>query len=390
VTIGELPWLLLLTAATLGCVFMLAATVVAPWFARREPPSGKASPAVTLLKPLFGEEAELYANLASFCRQDYDGPIQLVFGVTNRLDPAVAVVERLQAEFPRLEFDIVVDGRIGCSNPKVANLINMSARIRHDIVVLTDSDIRVGPDYLRRVVDAVEQAGQGAVTGLYYGIPAGGLWSQLSQLNIDGHFLPGVMTSVQFGLAKPCLGSTIAMRRDALVAAGGFEAVADCLADDHALGEAMRARGERITVLPFAVGHICNEGSFGELWRHELRWARTIRGVDPTGYGGWVINHAFPLALLSAMLGGGLPALALAFGALGLRYAMLAAIEIRYGLPRHPYWLVPFRDLLSFAVYLAGFMTRDVDWKGQRYRLMSEGTLLSDGTLVSERRSPSP
>jgi ceramide glucosyltransferase len=363
---------------------MFAAALIVPTFARRELEPRAFAPSITLLKPLHGAEPGLYANLASFCRQDYPGPIQIVFGVTSAHDPAIAVVEQLKQEFPACQIDLVIDGRTGGSNPKVANLINMNARARHDFIVLADSDIRVAPDYLARVYDALEQAGSGAVTGLYFGIPAGGLWSQLSQLNVDGHFLPGVMTSVRLHLAEPCLGSTIAMHRASLAAIGGFEAVANCLADDHALGEALRDRGEPVTVLPFAVGHMCNETSLAELWRHELRWARTIRGVDPSGYGGWVINHAFALALLAFALGGGVTTLWLAGAALAGRAALLYSIEGHYGLPRHPYWLIPVRDLLSFAVYVAGFVTRDVDWRGRRYHLVSEGT------LISEQRSTTP
>jgi ceramide glucosyltransferase len=374
----------LIALASLGCLYMFAAALIVPTFARRDPEPRASAPAITLLKPLHGAEPGLYANLASFCQQDYPGPVQIVFGVTNSHDPAIAVVERLKAEFPGRQFDLVVDGRTGGTNPKVANLINMNARAQHDIIVLADSDIRVGPDYLTQVYDALEQVGEGAVTGLYFGIPAGGLWSQFSQLNVDGHFLPGVMTSVRLHLAEPCLGSTIAMHRSSLAAVGGFEAVANCLADDHALGEALRDRGEPVTVLPFAVGHMCNETSLAELWRHELRWARTIRGVDPSGYAGWVINHAFALALLAFALGGGATALWLAATAIAGRAALLYSIENHHGLPRHPYWLIPLRDLLSFAVYVAGFVTRDVDWRGHRYQLVSEGT------LISEQRSTTP
>jgi ceramide glucosyltransferase len=374
----------LFALAALGCLYMFVAALIVPTFARRDSEPRASTPAITLLKPLHGAEPGLYANLASFCQQDYPGPLQIVFGVTHAHDPAIAVVERLKREFPACQIDLVVDGRAGGTNPKVANLINMNTRARHDIIVLADSDIRVDPDYLTRVYDALEQAGDGAVTGLYFGIPAGGLWSQLSQLNVNGHFLPGVMTSVRLHLAEPCLGSTIAMYRSSLAAVGGFEAVANCLADDHALGEALRDRGEPVTVLPFAVGHMCNETSFGELWRHELRWARTIRGVDPSGYAGWVINHAFALALLAFALGGGATALWLAATAIAGRAALLYSIENHYGLPRHPYWLIPLRDLLSFAVYVAGFVTRDVDWRGHRYHLVSEGT------LISEQRSTIP
>jgi ceramide glucosyltransferase len=320
----------------------------------------------------------------SFCEQDYPGTTQIVFGVASADDPAVGVVQQLRTAYPGRAIELVIDPRVAGSNPKVANLINMSPRIAHDIVVIADSDIRVTPDYLTHVVGALERAGGGAVTCPYYGIAAGGLWSRLSQMTIDGHFLPGVVVGARFGLSRPCLGSTIALRRSSLEAIGGFETIADQLADDYALGDLLAARGEPVTVLAFAVGHICDEASFAELWRHELRWAATIRSINPIGYLGWAVTHAFPLALLAWAIWGGWPTVLLVWASLVCRTALIFAVERGYGLPPHSYWLIPLRDLLSFAIFVAGFVARGVSWKGHRYKLMSEGT------LTSERRTPSP
>ena len=380
--VREFLLLALLGCGTLGCLFMVVAARIVPVFARRQPVDERAWPAVTILKPLHGEEPGLFENLESFCQQDYPAPVQIVFGVASPADPAIAVVRRLQSAFPLRSLDLVVDARVTGSNPKVANLVNMSVRIAHEIVVLADSDIRVAPDYLKQIVSGFERAG-GAVTCPYHGISTGGLWSNLSRMNIDGHFLPGVMVGARFKLSRPCLGSTIAFNRKALSDIGGFEPVSDCLADDYALGEAFATRGEPVTVLPMAVGHVCGETSFAELWWHEVRWALTIRSIDPLGYLGSGMGHALPLATIALCLGGGLPALSLALAALACRAALLAAIERGFGLPAHPYWLIPLRDLLSFAVFLAGFAARDVSWRGHRYRLISEGS------LISERRSPS-
>jgi ceramide glucosyltransferase len=259
----------------------------------------------------------------------------------------------------------------------------MSVRIAHDLIVLADSDIRVQPDYLSRIVGKLERSG-GAVTAPYYGISTGGLWSRLAELNIDGHFLPGVLVGSRFSLSRPCLGSTIALRRNSLVAIGGFEAIADCLADDYEIGALLAERGEPVSLLQFAVGHVCDERSFAELWRHELRWAMTIRSIDPIGYFGWIITHSFPLALFSWVFGGEEIAACLAAGSLACRSVLIYAIERGYGLPPRTYWLIPLRDLLSFAVFAAGFVARDLSWKGHRYKLMSDNS-----TMISERRSPS-
>ena len=383
-TLSDILQLVALGGGVLGCLFMIVAARLAPSFAEPAPKGRRAGPAVTILKPLHGDEPGLFENLASFCRQDYDGAVQIVFGVTDPDDPAIAVVARLRAAYPEKTLDLVVDARIAGTNPKVANLINMSAHIRHELVVIADSDIRVMPDYLARIVTALERAGAGGATCLYYGIAGPGVWSQLSQLFIDSHFLPSVMVSVRFNLARPCFGSTIALRRSSLMAIGGFEAVADCLADDFELGEALRKQGDPVAVLPFAVGHVCSEPSFAELWRHELRWATTVRSIDPLGYLGWVLTQPLPLALIALAFGAGAEALALAIAAIACRTGVLIAIERAYRQPPHSYWLVPLRDLLSFAIFVSGLIVRGVSWKGHSYRLMSKGT------LVSEQRSPSP
>ena len=364
-------------ASALGCLFMLFAAALM-WSSTRPQPATEPAPDLTILKPLHGDEAGLYENLASFCEQDYSGAVQIVFGVENPNDPAIAVVERLRAAYPGKALELVIEPRAVGSNPKVANLINMSGRIAHDVIVLADSDIRVRRDYLARLVGALERQGGGAVSCPYYGISTGSLWSQLAQLTIDSHFLPGVVVGARLKLSQPCLGSTIALRRSSLSAIGGFEPLADCLADDYVLGELLRERGEPVSVLSFAVGHVCAESSIVELWRHELRWALTIRTVDPLGYLGWTVSHAFPLALIAWLLGGSWPAIVLAVAALVCRAVLISATERGYGLPPHPYWLIPVRDLLSFAVFVAGFVARDVSWRGHHYELMSEGVLKSD------------
>jgi ceramide glucosyltransferase len=365
-------------AGAAGCLFMIIAAALLFSSAWQLAPADVTSEAVTILKPLHGDEAGLYENLASFCDQDYPGPVQIVFGVENPNDPAIAVVERIRAAYPGRTIELIVEPRAIGSNPKVANLINMSGRIAHEVVVLADSDIRVRRDYLSRLIGALRRQGGGAVSCPYYGIPTGGLWSQLAQLTIDSHFLPGVVAGSRLKLAQPCLGSTIALRRSSLQAIGGFEPLADCLADDYVLGELLRERGEPVSMLPFAVGHVCGESTFAELWRHELRWALTIRTVDPLGYLGWTVTHAFPLALIAWFLGGGGAAIGLAAASLFFRAILIFATERGYGLPPHPYWLIPVRDLLSFAVFVMGFVARDVSWRGHHYELMSEGILKSD------------
>jgi ceramide glucosyltransferase len=364
--------LLFFTGAVLGCLSMIIAVMLIPSFARLEEVVRGDEPAVTVLIPLNGDEPGLFENLAAFCQQDYSGEVQLLLGVADPGDAAIGVARQLQRAFPSRHIELLMTSRAAGSNPKVANLIGMSAHILHDIIVVVDSDIRVGAEHLRGVVSALERAGGGAVTCPYFGISGASIYSQLARLAIDSHFLPAIMFGVRLKLAQPCFGSTIGMSRDTFAAIGGFDSVANCLADDHALGEAVRKRGESVSVLPMAVGHLCGETTFRELWHHEVRWALTIRRLDPIGYVGWGVTHAFPLALIAFCLGGELLALALAAVALACRIGLTFAVGRAYSLPAHPYWLIPLRDLLSFAVFVAAFAGRAVVWKGRRFRLSTE------------------
>ena len=381
-----LSWIsaLCLLAASAGCLYLIAAAVFVGRFAKAGRLEPDAFPPVTILKPLHGDEPGLFDNLASFCAQDYVGPVQVVFGVQDPADPAAAVVGRLAAAFPDRALDLAIDPRRHGQNGKISNLVNMAARVRHEIVVLADSDMQVPPDYLMRIVAALQRPGVELVTCLYHGVPVSGrLWPRLSALAIDTHFLPNVVVGLGLGLARPCFGSTIALRRATLDAIGGFEVFADRLADDYAIGAAVRAAGFAVAIPPFTIGHACPEDSARALWRHEIRWARTIRSVDPAGYAGMAITHAFPLALLGA-LAGGAGGLLVAVTALACRISLCVRIERAFGLHRHPYWLVPLRDVLSFAVFAFSLFGVAVSWKGSDYRVTP------DGILLSERRSPVP
>jgi ceramide glucosyltransferase len=370
-----------------GCCYLVGATLLVDRFActtqsiRRKSMAG-----VTILKPLHGAEPGLFENLASFCVQNYPGPVQIVLGAQDPSDDALAVVERLQAEHAAAHFDLVIDETEHGLNRKVSNLINMWRRADHEIVVVADSDMRVDPDYLSRIVAALEQSGVGAVTCLYHGLAGTGLWARMAALGINAHFLPSVVVGVGLGLAQPCFGSTIAFKRKALAEIGGFIAVANCLADDYAIGAALRARGYKISIPPIAVGHVCGDMSAQELWRHEVRWARTIRSIDPVGYVGSLVTHAFPWALIATLASvapegfGQASTIGIGVASLGCRLMLLRRVERAFGLPTQSYWLVPLRDLLSFGVFAWGFFSQSARWKGRRYRFVSGGTLVIAGS----------
>jgi ceramide glucosyltransferase len=360
---------------------LVTAAILVGRFARdRASACPAAAPGVTVLKPLHGDEPGLFDNLASFCVQNYPGRMQIICGVQDAADDAIAVVERLREV--HADLDLVIETKVHGLNRKVSNLVNMAPRIRHDVVVVADSDMRVKRDYLSRVIAALAEPGIGAVTCLYYGVAVTGIWARLCALVINAQFLPSVVVGLALGLARPCFGSTLALRRATLAEIDGFKPFADCLADDYAMGEALRAHGCKIAIPSFAVAHICTQMSLRELWRQQLRWARTIRSIDPAGYAGLIVSHALPWALIAALLGAGsttlLPAIGIAVVAIACRTALLRRIERAYALPPQAYWLVPACDLLSFAVFVFSFLSWKVSWKGRRLRMVAGGVWVAD------------
>ncbi|GJE52226.1 hypothetical protein GOFOIKOB_5294 [Methylobacterium tardum] len=393
--LNGLSWLSLicLILAAAGCLYSLAAAFCASRYAAQAVPQlapGAPRPSVTVLKPLCGLEPYLYENLETVLRQDYAGPVQVIFGVQKTNDPAIGVVDRLRQAYPAARIDLVIDGRQHGSNRKVSNLINMAERIAHDVVVLADSDMLVRPDYLERLVAELSQDGVSGVTCLYHGVPAyRGLYDQLSTLAIDTHFLPNVVMGLSLGLAKPCFGSTIAFTRASLDAVGGFRSFRDDLADDYAIGAALRGLGGRVVIPSFSIGHTSVDTDLSGLWQHELRWNRTIRNVDPAGYAGSIVTHAFPLALLGAVLpGAGTGALWVAAAALASRILLCRQVERAFGLAPHPYGLLPIRDILSFLNFAWAFMSGAVTWKGHDYHVVADGTLIPDAELGPDAGAP--
>jgi ceramide glucosyltransferase len=390
-----LSWLSLicLLLAAAGCVYGLAAAYLAGRYAARPVPvlaPDTIRPSVTVLKPLCGLEPNLYENLETVLRQDYAGPVQVVFGVQKASDPAIGVVERLKAAYPDARIDLVIDGRQHGSNRKVSNLINMSERIAHAVIVLADSDMVVRTDYLERLIAELSQEGVSGVTCLYHGVPAfRGLYDQLSTLAIDVQFLPNVVMGLSLGLAKPCFGSTVAFTRASLDAVGGFRAFRNDLADDYAIGAALRGLGGRVVIPSFTIGHTSVDTDLAGLWRHELRWNRTIRTVDAAGYAGSIVTHAFPLAVVSALLpGAGASALVVAALALAGRVLLCRQLERAFGLAPHPYGLLPIRDILSFLNFAWAFVSGAVTWKGHDYHVVADGTLIPDAELGPDAGAP--
>ncbi|HYK82137.1 MAG TPA: bacteriohopanetetrol glucosamine biosynthesis glycosyltransferase HpnI [Gemmatimonadales bacterium] len=321
---------------------------------------------VSVLKPLCGAEPELYENLRSFCDQDYPA-FEVVFGVRDATDPALRVARRLAAEFPERSVHIVVDPRVAGPNHKASNLANMVAAARHDWLVVADSDIRVGRDYLSRLMGPLMDPGVGLVTCLYRARAAGTLWGALGSQLVNEWFLPSVLVARALGSSAYVSGATIALRRAVLDAIGGFAALTPHLADDYELGRRTRARGLRTVVSDVLVETLVAEASGRALVRHELRWLRTIRGVTPWGYAGAGVTFTLAICLLAApLVGAGAWALALPAVALALRLLLHFTAQRRLAVPGAALKtapLVPLRELLGFAEWVVGFFIRRVRWR---------------------------
>jgi ceramide glucosyltransferase len=383
-TAGDWASVACCAAAVLGCAYALFAAWAACEFIPSTPARAASYPAATILKPLYGAEPDLYANLARFCAQDYPSPVQIVFGVSDPADPAIAIVRELIANFPDCDLKLVINSHRNGTNHKVSNLINMLPEARHDLLVISDSDIIVDRDYLRNVVANFDSQGVGLVTCLYRGIATvDSLWARLAAAAIDYHFLPSVLVGLKLGLAKPCFGSTIAIRATTLAAIGGFEAIVEQLADDYAIGALVRRAGLTVAIPAYTVAHACTQRSALDLFRHELRWARTIRFVDPLGFTGSAITHALPLALLGLLLGNFTLAGVIVLAALTCRFALQMQLDRTFRLRDDSFWMGPIRDTLSFAVFVASFFGRGVEWRGHRYNVQADNTLAYAGEVES-------
>jgi ceramide glucosyltransferase len=338
------------------------------------------TPSVSLLKPLHGLDRELESSLRSFCRQDYP-TFEILFSVREQSDPAVAVVRRLEREFPTIPMRLLVLGPPRYLNAKVHGLEAMAEAAAHDVLIITDSDVRVAPDYLRSVVAPMADPKMGMATCISCGIAGRTVWARLEALSMNTHFVPGVLSAwVLLGI-EFSLGPTMVIRKTKVAELGGFGILGDYLADDFVLGERVAQSGSRVALAGNVPEHlICNESPAASL-RHRLRWERSSRRSRPAGYVGQLFMHTFPLALLAwAISPGDLAPLAVATVALSLAMRGLLAWGTCRGVLgdrdfRRDWWLLPVQDLLSFAIWCWAFFGRQIEWRGARFRVQRGGKL---------------
>jgi ceramide glucosyltransferase len=302
--------------------------------------------------------------------------VQFVFGVHDSADPALQSVDELRRLHPEADITVVADARLYGPNRKISNILNMLPHARHDVLVFADSDVSVGPSYLSNVIGELQKPGVGLVTCAYRGQPDPGFWPRLSAKATNYQFLPGVVTGLALGLARPCFGQTIAMRRATLEKIGGFMPFVHHLAEDHAIGEAVRMNGEKVAIPPFTISHACVESSATQLVVHELRWSRTIRRIDPLGHLGSALVHPFAFALLAvAFSAGAIWAWPLALLAMLARLVLKLLFDRALRQPCRDLWLLPLWDIVSFAIFVASFRSSRVTWRGFSFKVDGDGLL---------------
>jgi ceramide glucosyltransferase len=377
---------LLLLAAT-PLAYYIVATVAAWRFFRRERtrqlPSY--SPPVSLLKPVRGVDFGSYENFSSYCRQDYP-EYEILFAVNDEADPAVPLIRRLKAEFPQRRIGLISGAEQIGANRKVNNLIALAREARHEILVLTDGDVRVGPNYLREVVAPFADAKTGTVTSFYRAIAEKNLGAELEAMGAASDFFAGVLVAEWMEGMTFALGASIVTSKGWVERIGGFEAIADMHSDDYELGHRIAKAGGKVLLSREVVWTMYPAQSARSFWNHQVRWARTVRLCRPLSYAGLIFTHGLPWALLAALIA---PAQWMAAAYLlvylVLRFLMAWIVGV-WGVGdevlRRRLWLVPLRDAIHFAVWIASFGSNRITWGGEEFT-MQKGQMVSSGSAES-------
>lgn len=364
-------------ALALGSFAYFGVALYAAWrFFERGAPVGVVSdysaPPLSVLKPIYGLDRETYENYASFCTQDYSD-YEILFCVSDDRDPAIEVIEKLIKDFPARDIGLLIGSDpVGVSD-KVNKLSRMAREAKHDLLVVTDSDVRVEPGFLRAVAAPFNNPDIGGVTCLYRGLTDGSLASNLEALGNSTDFAAGVLVAWLFAPVNFMLGAVMATTKQHLDEFGGFAALADYFCDDYELGNRIAAKRHRVELNSFPVSIVYPHQTLGEAFRHQLRWNLSIRFSRPAGHLGLVFTQSLPLAIIAALLS---TKATLAWAFIGtylvLRYLSAVAIGsdgMRDGLIRRNLWLLPMRDVFAFLVWVASFFPQTIMWRGKRFRV---------------------
>jgi ceramide glucosyltransferase len=374
---------LLVTAAG----YSVAVSVIALRFRHRRAPGagrGGTAPNVSILVPLAGAEPGLDASLDAYCRLEHAGAVQLVVGSIDPEDAALTVAEDVARRYPEADVRIVAGVPATGPNRKAALLAALADVATHPVLSAIDSDVRVGPDYLRRLLPELARPGVGLVTCYYRAPRPRTLAEAYEALSINTDFVPAAMLASACGRADVAFGASLMLRRTTLDAVGGFAAVVHHLADDHRLAELVRAHGESVAVAPYVVESDPHPATLVAALRHQLRWARTVRSCAPWGYTANVVTHGTTFALVSVLPVAHLALHRLVLAAVVVVLRQIAAILGSRALGGRLGWgacLVPARDLAATLVWVASFVGDRIEWRGRYYRLARDGRLTAEGLV---------
>jgi ceramide glucosyltransferase len=371
-------WLIWAGALASFGYYLLAIYSAWRFYRRQREPLDNFTPLVSILKPVRGLDPQAYENFASFCRQNYP-EYEILFGVSDKDDPVLSVIERIQRDFPERHIRLLIGSDTAGASSKVTKLCRLVREARHDLLVISDSDMRVEPDYLRTVVAPFHDPQVGAVTCPYMVLEPRGLGSQLEGIGESSDFYAGVLTAWFLEGVRFTMGSTMATTRQRLAEIGGFEQLVDHFIEDFELGNRIAARGYRVELLPYPVGMILPVQGVREYFAHQLRWMIATRHVRPLGYIGMVLTHGLPWAVAAAGLA---PSPEVAAGYLGsyavLRLAMAWMVGVR-GLKdpvlQRKLWLLPLRDALAFSIWTVGLFSNRIEWRGREF-IIQKGHLI--------------
>jgi ceramide glucosyltransferase len=374
--------------------WMVALWLVRSFFHRPRPAAPEFYPPVSILKPLRGLDAQIYQNFVSFCEQDYP-EFELVFGVADPDDPVAEAVRRLQREYPQCDTRLVITPA-NRANRKAAQLHVLAGEARYPVLVISDSDMRVGPDYLRRVVPPLADPTVGLVTCLYRGVEPVTFTARMEALYMGATFLPSVLVARKVLKMRFALGATVALRGSDLERMGGFAAVADYLADDYQLGAHIADLGLRVQMSDYIVNSVLGATTFTDQWNREVRWAHCNRVSRPLEYPGMLLTFGTTFSLVLVVASGFAPTSWVALGLSLLQRWFVAWWVMGYtgneSTRRWVAWL-PLRDALSALVWAAGAVGRRVVWRGEEYILQPDGKLASPrpvGQHLWEGGCPAP
>jgi ceramide glucosyltransferase len=376
-----IPFLCIAPALCYGLITLLCAQ---RFFSRPVKESGYYPP-VSILKPVKGVDAESFENFSSFCEQDY--PLyQIVFAVASSEDPVVPVIQQLIGAYPGVDIELVVDGRIYGPNYKVCNLINAFPRAKYDLLIVCDSDIRVGPRYLQEVTAPFHDSAVGLVTSLYRSPRVSTVPTALEAMGFTTEMIPNVMAALYLEGLSFALGASMAVRREALEKIGGFSVLVDYLADDYQLGNMVHRAGYRLELSGYFVESVMKCESLRGILSRQLRWARTMRASRPGGYLASGITQPVPAAFLALLLSGFSLSGWLAFSLLGiLRLCcglVFSRVFVRDNIFPRYLWLLPLRDILAFFTWTLSFLGNRVVWRSHVFRVLPGGTIRDLGEKI--------